>query len=255
MMRYFERLSKSLQCQPLVKAAHFELGKVMNLAVKERMLELLNFVDHQLVTLVAEGLGLPAPTEVTPNHGQKSPALSIQTMLEKMPEKTIKSRRIAILAADGVNAQEVMTLQQALKQQGAHTKIVATHGGTIKGDDGEEIPVEMTFLTAASVMFDAVYVPGGAQSIKMLKQQGEAIHFINEAFKHFKAIAATSEGIELLSMADLAGVKLSQNGARSEMGVVTCRQASDLKSIADDFISAIAQHRHWMRYQKKMVHA
>ena len=125
----------------------------------------------------------------------------------------------------------------------------------IKGNDGKNIPAEMTFLTAASVMFDAVYVPGGAQSIKILKQQGEAIHFINEAFKHCKAIAATSEGVELLSMANLEGVKLSQDSVRSEMGVVTCRQASDLKSIADDFISAIAQHRHWMRYQKEMVPA
>lgn len=244
-----------IEKEHLVKAAHFELGKVMNLAVKERMLELLNSVDNQLATLVAEGLGLPAPTEVTPNHGQKSPALSIQTMLEKMPEKTIKSRRIAILATDGVNAQEAIALQQALEKQGAHTKIVATHGGTIKGDNGQDIPVEMTFLTAASVMFDAVYVPGGAQSIKMLKQQGEAIHFINEAFKHCKAIAATSEGVELLSVAHLTGVNLSQDKVCSEMGVVTCRQASKSKSIADDFISAIAQHRHWMRFQKEMVPA
>ncbi|MEH2405896.1 MAG: catalase [Nostoc sp.] len=238
----------------LVKAALFELGKVMNPAVKERMLELFNSVDHQLVTRIAEGLGLPAPTEVKPNHGQKSPALSIQTMLEKMPEKTIKSRKIAILAADGVNAQELSTFQQALMQEGAQAKIVATHGGKIKGDDGQEIPVEMTFVTAASVMFDAVYVPGGAQSIKTLKQEGEAINFINEAFKHYKTIAATSEGVELLSVADIAGVKLSQNGARSDKGVVTSSE-SDLKSVADDFISAIAQHRHWMRFQKEMVPA
>ncbi|MEH1831782.1 MAG: catalase [Nostoc sp.] len=238
----------------LVKAAHFELGKVMNAAVKERMLELFNSVDHQLVIRIAEGLGLPAPTEVKPNHGQKSPALSIQTMLEKMPEKTIKSRKIAILAADGVNAQELSTLQQALMQEGAQAKIIATHGGKIKGDDGQEIPVEMTFVTAASVMFDAVYVPGGAQSIKTLKQEGEAINFINEAFKHYKTIAATSEGVELLSVADIAGVKLSQNGARSDKGVVTSSE-SDLKSVADDFISAIAQHRHWMRFQKEMVPA
>ncbi|WP_298912030.1 catalase [uncultured Nostoc sp.] len=238
----------------LVKAAHFELGKVMNPAVKERMLELFNSVDHQLVTRIAEGLGLPAPTEVKPNHGQKSPALSIQTMLEKMPDKSIKSRKIAILAADGVNAQELSTLQQALMQEGAQAKIVATHGGKIKGDDGQEIPVEMTFVTAASVMFDAVYVPGGAQSIKTLKQEGEAINFINEAFKHCKTIAATSEGVELLSMANIEGVKLSQDGARSDMGVVTSSE-SDLKSVADDFISAIAQHRHWIRFQKEMVPA
>ncbi|MBV8886936.1 MAG: hypothetical protein JO235_23490 [Chroococcidiopsidaceae cyanobacterium CP_BM_RX_35] len=56
-------------------------------------------------------------------------------------------------------------------------------------------------------------------------------------------------------MADLAGVRLSQDGVRSEMGVVTCRQASDLKSVSDDFTQVIAQHRHWMRSQKEMVPA
>ncbi|MDF5721185.1 MAG: catalase [Rhizonema sp. PD37] len=239
----------------LVKAALFELGKVMNAGVKERMLELFNSVDHQLVTRIAEGLGLPVPTEVKQNHGQKSPALSIQTMLEKMPEKTIKTRKIAILATDGVNAHEMKTIQQALEDAGAQAKIVATHGGKIKGDDGKEIPVEMTFITSSSVMFDAVYVPGGAQSVKMLQQQGEAVNFITEAFKHCKAIAATSEGVELLSIADLLGANLSSNGLRSSVGVVTSQQPSDLKSFSDDFITAIAQHRHWMRSQKEMVPA
>ncbi len=239
----------------LVKAAHFELGKVMNLGIKERMLELLNSVDHQLAIRVAKGLGLPVPTEVKPNHGQKSPALSIQTMLERMPKTTIESRRIAILATDGVNAREMKTIQQALEDAGAHVKVVATHGGKIKGDDGQEIPIEMTFVTSASVMFDAVYVPGGAQSIKTLKQQGEAVNFITEAFKHCKAIAATSEGVELLSIADLLGANLSSDGVRSSVGVVTSQHASDLKSFSDDFITAIAQHRHWMRSQKEMVPA
>jgi catalase/putative intracellular protease/amidase len=240
----------------LVKAAHFELGKVMNQAVKERMLGLFNRVDRELVTRIAAGLGLPVPAaEAEPNHGQKSPALSMQTMLEKMPEKTIKSRKIAILAADGVKAQEVMALQQALMQQGAHVKVVAPHGGKIKGDNGQEIPVEMTFVTGASVLFDAVYVPGGAKSIKLLKQQGEAVQFVSEAFKHCKAIAATSEGIELLAMADLAGVSLSQDGTRSEIGVVTSHQVSDLQAVSDGFIDAIAQHRYWMRSQKEMVPA
>ena len=98
-------------------------------------------------------------------------------------------------------------------------------------------------------------MPGGAKSIKLLKQQGEAVQFVSEAFKHCKAIAATSEGIELLAMADLAGVSLSQDGTRSEIGVVTSHQVSDLQAVSDGFIDAIAQHRYWMRSQKEMVPA
>jgi catalase len=36
----------------------------------------------------------------------------------------------------------------------------------------------------------------------MLKTQGDAIHFIDEAFKHCKAIAATSEGVKLLAASE-----------------------------------------------------
>lgn len=237
----------------LVKAAHFELGKVQSKEVKERVLGLFNHIDHEFAKQVAAGLGLPEPTqEVIPNHGQSSPALSI----ENMPKNSIKSRQVAILAADGVNSDELMTLKQALAQAGAHAKIVSKHGGKIKSADGQELDVEMTFLTAASVMFDAVYVPGGAPSIKTLKQEGDAIHFISEAFKHCKAIAASSEGIDLFSSADLMGVNIAANGkVAAEKGVVTCPRGGDLAQFSQAFIDAIMQHRHWMRTQKEMVPA
>lgn len=77
------------------------------------------------------------------------------------------------------------------------------------------------FIFAASVMFDAVYVPGGRESIDMLKQQGDGIHFVNEAFKHGKAIAATGEGVELLMGSDITGVEIADGQVKSDKGVVT----------------------------------
>ena len=41
-------------------------------------------------------------------------------------------------------------------------KIVAPRLGTLKGDDGDELLIDFSLLTASSVLFDAVYVPGGA---------------------------------------------------------------------------------------------
>jgi catalase len=236
----------------LVEAAHFELGKVYVKQVKERMLELFNQVDHNLAERIAAGLGLPAPaSEVTPNHGQRSDALSMMNT-DKL---SIKSRRIAILAADGVNGKELSAVKQALMEAGAHAKIVAPHGGKVQTMQGEELPVEMTFLTGASVMFDAVYVPGGAQSIETLKQQGEALHFINEAFKHCKTIAATKEGVELLAASNIQGVDLAKNGSvAADQGVVTGHGANPSK-FAQTFIEALKAHRHWMRSQKQQVPA
>ena len=236
----------------LVQAAHFELGKVMNKAVKERMLGLFNQVDQELVQRIAAGLGMPVPTDASPaNHGQSSPALSIETM----PKDSIQSRKVAILAADGVNGAELMAVKQALEAAGAHPLVVAKLGGMVKSADGKSIPVERTFLTTASVLFDAVYVPGGAKSIATLKAQGDAVHFVSEAFKHCKPIAASGEGVDLLLQAELKNIDLSKaNKLVSEQGVVATQDSKKLDAFAEAFIQAMVGHRYWER-AKELVAA
>jgi catalase len=38
------------------------------------------------------------------------------------------------------------------------------------------VEVDKTFVTEASVLFDATFVPGGQESIQTLQQQGDAVH-------------------------------------------------------------------------------
>ena len=234
----------------LVAAAHFELGKVGDQGVRERMVDRFNHVDHELAKRVAEGIGVAAPSApANENHGQRSEALS-----QANTTKTAKGRKVAILAADGVDAAQITAIKQALKAVGATAEVISKFKGMIKSEDGQEIEVDKTFLTGASVMFDAIYVPGGAKSVKALKQNGEAVHFINEAFKHCKPIAATGEGVDLFKAADLQGVTLADSVLQDDQGVVTDRSA-DANTIAKSFINAIAQHRHWNRAQKDKVPA
>ena len=230
----------------LVAAAHFELGKVGDQGVRERMVDRFNHIDHELAKRVAEGIGVAAPTEAAiENHGQSSAALS-----QTDTPKTAKGRKVAILAADGVEGSQIMAIKQALKEVDAKAEIVAKFMGTIKGADGKEIEVDKTFLTGASVMFDAVYVPGGAKSIEALKTNGEALNFINEAFKHCKAIAATGEGVDLLKTSEVQKV---MGSSTADQAVIT-DQSSDAKKAARLFVEAIAQHRNWAR-QKDLVPA
>lgn len=107
-------------------------------------------------------------------------------------------------------------------------------------------------------MFDAVFVPGGQESVTALAAQGDARHFINEAFKHCKPIAAAGEGVRLLTSSDLAGVALADgatSGIVSEHGVVSSRNGADAGSLAQSFIEAIAAHRHWGRTENATVPA
>jgi catalase len=164
---------------------------------------------------------------------------------------TIKSRRVAILAAEGYNHAELTQVRDALKQAGAQCKIVSKYMGTLKSVDGSEVEAVKNYETTASIMFDAVFVPGWLKSINALKTQGDAVHFINEAFKHCKAIGATGEGVNLLRESDIAGVSLADPRLKgkpaNDTGVVTLRDTTDLSAFIDEFIRAIADHRHWDR--------
>ncbi|PSB02405.1 catalase [Merismopedia glauca] len=247
---FFNSLSMP-EKEHIVQAAHFELGKVEDKGVRERMVNLFNHVDHELAKKVAMGIGIPAPTQsVSENHGKSSAAIS-----QENTTKTAKGRKVAILAADGVNGEQVMAIKTALQEAGVQAEIVSKFKGMIKSADGQEMMVDKTFLTSASVLFDAIYVPGGAQSSEALRMQGDAIHFINEAFKHCKPIAAIAEGVELLKTSDIKGVKLSDSSMQNDGGVVTAKTQSDLNGFAKSFIEAIAQHRFWMREEKEKVPA
>ena len=87
--------------------------------------------------------------------------------------------------------------------------------------------------------------------------QGDAIHFVNEAFRHCKPLGATGAGVELLK-ANLPDIKYagqeSTDKAVSDKGIVTAMH-SDSGSFNDSFIAAIAKHRHWDREKKEQVPA
>jgi catalase len=229
----------------LVEAAHFELGKVPQVDIKQRMLERFNKVDGELAKRVAKGLGMPAPTEpATPNHGQKSAALS-----QENTTKTAKGRTVAILAADGVDRAQMTALKQTLSAMDISAEVVSLFGGTIVDTEGETIKVDKTFLTTSSVLYDALYVPGGKRSIEALTAHGDPLSFIHEAFKHFKPMAASGEGVDLMMQANLKGIDAGQvNGKMSsQLGVISNRDASDMATFGKTFVDAIKEHRFWTR--------
>ncbi|WP_428327978.1 catalase [Mucilaginibacter sp.] len=235
----------------IIDALRFELGKLETPAIRERMVGLLSKVSATLAAKVAEGLGIavPAPQEpLNRNYGadanpadyqdhpkkqlDKSPALS----MTNSPKDTIKTRQIAILAADGVDGTAIKTMKAALLAEGAQCKLIAPHGGSIKDAKGAAIKVDMSFLTVASVIFDAVYIPAGT---KELLDNADAIHFVNESYRHCKAIAADDD--TFLTETYVAE-KLTTPGVL-------------VSKTPKDFIHAIAQHRFWEREKKDKVPA
>ncbi|GAC1402263.1 MAG: catalase [Ktedonobacteraceae bacterium] len=250
----------------IVAAAHFELGKVTAKEIRGRMVALFDHVDSTLAQRIAEGIGVSVPTDnprpgTLPPTGRPTVEKSAALSMENTVKNTIKSRQVAILAADGVDDAVVQTVKNALMQQGAQVKVVSRILGTIKGTSGQEIPVDKSAITTDAIMFDAVFVPSGAESVAQLLKQGAARQFIAEAFKHGKAIGAIGEGIQLLNNSNIPGLVMdgktsSETGARTSKstakavnlnGVVTAPAGSNLNTFVEQFATAIAQHRHWTR--------
>jgi catalase len=82
---------------------------------------------------------------------------------------------------------------------GAQAKVVAPRLGRLKSSEGTEIKIDFSLLTASSVLFDAVFIPGGDSSVKALMADSDAVQFISEAYKHCKAIAASGAASEFVT--------------------------------------------------------
>ncbi|PAP74197.1 catalase [Rubrivirga marina] len=236
----------------LVAAAQFELGKVKTKAIRERMVaEFFNRINHDLAVRVAEGIGVEPPAEFAGTETDKR-APEVSTV-KRGRYDTIRTRTVAIVLADGFDHEQFMAVKETLMEGGAKPKVVAHRQGTFTSAGGETVEADESYLTAASVLFDAFYVPGGAASVEALKSHGDALHVVHEGFRHGKPIGATGEGVELLRAALLPALDLSDGGMTVDKGVVTARD--DLGGFSEAFREAIAQWRHFGRDRKDQAPA
>lgn len=252
----------------IVEALRFELGKVETKVIRERVLYQLAHVDQDFARNVAHGLGISVPQKMPPlnmsvpaDHDPQdyqslpakeprtlSPALSL---MSSVPD-TIKSRVVAVLLADGFDEKSLDVMQNIIEKHGGKIKIVAPHLGTCRGMNGVEVKADFSLLTARSVLFDAVFVPGGMDSVTALTSDGAAIRFVLEAYKHCKAIAVAAEGVELLrrsGYADFSELEMSAKSSAPEEGLILGSEL-DLVTTGNLLVAAMAKHRAWHREPK-----
>ena len=257
--------------QHIADALSFELSKLMTPAIKQRMLYFLLQIDSGLATQIAYNIGEHVPKSVDPPLNQvfgaddneedfQSPAIEPSVLVSEAlsmantVKDNIKTRQIAILAADGVNEKSLNVVKQALAKAGAVVEIIAPRMGYISSENDEKIPVNHSFLTCSSVFYDAVYVPGGTNSVATLEGEPDAVHFLNQAFKHCKAIAADADAMQVIEATYFAKKLPSDYSDDSVMkeGLVI---RDDSAKLSKQFIKAIAQHRFWEREKPRKVPA
>ncbi|MBC7873889.1 MAG: catalase, partial [Ferruginibacter sp.] len=255
----------------IIDALCFELGKVETKAIRERMLTLLSNVDMALAAPIAVYLGIDIPKynggQLNGSYPADADPASYQSVLVKSSlersetlsmENTIKNtiltRRIAILVADGVDDNTLVKMKNSLEAEGGVVHLVAPKLGMVSAKNDAEFPVTKSFLTTASVLYDAVYVPGGTNSVASLAAEPDAVHFLNEAFKHCKPIAADTAALQVLDETYFSR-KLPMELTEESVMTTGIAVGDDIKQLSALFIKAIAQHRFWEREKPDKVPA
>jgi catalase len=233
----------------IISAFQFELSKVEAAAIRQRVVDNLAHVDAKLARKVAEPLGIALP-----DAKAAAGRAGFRDVRAKLPVEAsaalsmegggggIATRRVAVLAADGVELGALRVIQQALQEGGASIRVIAAHLGFVASSSGQQLAVNHMFANASSLLFDAVLVPGGAASAQALERSGDAVHCVLEAYKHGKAICVIGEGAQLLRT-----LGVGEGGPALPGVVIGKNDPPGRAQLAQDFIAAIAKHRHWSR--------
>jgi len=195
----------------------------------------------ELAQGVADGIGIavpkaqprvletPAAPEVT-----ISPPLSL---LARPGDGSVKTRHVALLVADGIDAASLRAVHAALAAAGAVPRFVGARLGRVRPASGEPIHVEVTMEAAPSVLWDGVVIPDGDGGLAGL---GQAVDFVKDQYRHCKTILSLGAKSALIERAMLPA---TLPDGSDDAGLLVARSGD----AADAFIAALARHRHFER--------
>jgi catalase len=234
----------------IADAFSFELGKVKRVAIRQNVLKMIRMVDNELAIQVATQLGMPIPEGVPENmqHSpdatpeeyetiivkpkiKESPALSI---LKNQKKDSIRTRKIAILCDEGVDGSQLKKLKETLTGEGAMVRVVASHLGIIRDNQGKEIEVDDSVLTTSCVLFDATVVPDGSPDMFIMMQIDPRYkEFVRDTYFHYKPISGNGAAVNFIL--DVIGEDLT-----TENGIIKDGNPAN-------FVKAIKEGRYWDR--------
>jgi catalase len=244
----FWRSQSAVEQQHIIRAFRFELTKVQTPAIRERTIAQLRNVADELAEAVADGIGLSTLPDPLPKVLRRGPKPEVQesdslSLLSRPGEEGIKTRRVAILMAEGVDGETALAIHQALAAEGAVPRFVGIKLGELQSADEQVIAIEVSMETSPSVVWDAMIVPDGEEAVSVLSNSGHAKEFLKDQYRHCKPILLMG-GAELLL--EVAGVPAQLPDGENDPGLL--RYASDQTEAAiTAFRAALVKHRHFER--------
>ncbi|MDH0090667.1 catalase [Achromobacter mucicolens] len=219
----------------IIDAFAFELSKVTVPQIRERMVASLRNVSDELAQGVADEIGmalpdpLPRATKNPPkSEVQVSPSLSLTA---RPGDGGVATRKVAILAAEGVDGKALSAVADALMQAGAVVRLVGQRIGPMQTGEGDTFDADASLDNHPSVVFDGAVVVGGADAVQRLASDGRALEFLRDAYRHGKTLMGAGDGVQVYAA---AGIDPDPNDGGLLLG------GEDPQA----FIAALGKHRH-----------
>lgn len=244
--RLFWQSQSIIEQNHIVAAFRFELTRIQIVAIRQRVVSLLRNVDENLAERVARSLGFATPPAAPLASELPIPTYDISPPLSLFARpgvQGIRTRRVAMLVADEVNAAVVQTVYASLLADGAVPRLVGSRLGAVTADDGTTLDVEVSIEAMPSVLYDAVVIAGAENCIATLSRDAHALEFIREQYRHCKAILVVGDGQRLLAAANIPTALPSGS---DDLALVIANQTT-LSDALDSFKVAMAAHRLYER--------
>lgn len=252
----FWRSQTVVEQRHIVAAFRFELSRVQVPAIRARVVSMLANVAPELAQGVADGLGIavppPQPRALGVQVESEVEASAALSLMARPGEDAIRTRRVALLVCNGVDAVTLRIAYEALLGAGAVPRFVGARLGAVQPVAGPPIEVEVSLEAAPSPLWDAVVLPDGEAAEAALLSLGQAVEFIQAQYRHCKPILALGSATALL---EAAGVATMLPDGSPDPGVI-CAPAADeegSEAMGDverrlaAFMAALGRHRHYER--------
>ena len=180
---------------------------------------------------------------------------------------TLNGRRVAILAASGVEQVELERPRKAVEDEGATTTLISTDTGEIQGmnadiNKGDTFRVDAAIADVDARDFDALILPGGTCNPDTLRQDQRVISFVQQIFRAGKPVGAICHAPWTLVEADLvrgrtltsfpsvrtdirnAGGNVVDEEVVCDEALITSRNPDDLDAFCAKIVEEFAEGKH-----------